>query len=94
MSLDDYTIIAEGPVTARISLADLRELIRMDAHPGQLNLVLAANDVLALVEAVEAAQRVVGVPFGQIDQRDYYRLRETLAPFVFGDTPKPIRRVL
>lgn len=42
------------------------------------------HEVLALVEAVEAAHEVAGAPFGQIASRDFYRLREKLSQFDFS----------
>lgn len=72
----------------RINLADVRKAAEAYAvishRPTEPRTGVTPDDVLALVEAVEAANALAANPFGHLEQRLFYTLRETLARFDFG----------
>lgn len=50
-------------------------------------------NVLSLIDAVEAAHEVARRPFGQLVERDFFRLRERLAWFSWGPSRPEGKRV-
>ena len=68
-------------MTSLLSLVDLRGMGRTRHRDGSVTVYVPGPVYNALVAAVEAGLRVADHPFGQIDSRDFYRLREAVAPW-------------